>query len=95
MTDIIVSSGIEASFVSSWKGWDEMDTSDLYFYDVELLPDVFPAKVYEKVKELKDAGQVIDLGVWGQTSIIELSSREDEEPFFTSKVKLTLTEEVE
>lgn len=36
MADQKEAAGIESSLVKSWEGWDEMDTSDLYFYDVIL-----------------------------------------------------------
>lgn len=85
--------GIEASLVSSWEGWDEMDTSDLYFYDVELLPGIFPDEVYARVAQGKAEGKKIGLGVWGQTSQVELDMEGDEEPFFRAKVKLVLESE--
>lgn len=28
--------GIEKSFLTNWNGWDEVDTGDLQFYEVEL-----------------------------------------------------------
>lgn len=83
-------SGIESSLVSSWEGWDEMCTSDLYFYDVKLLPGVFPDEVYAYVA--KGEGKKIGLGVWGQISEVELDMEGDEEPFFRAKVKLVVVE---
>ncbi len=90
---VIAENGMEASFVESWEGWDEMDTSDLYFYDVKLLPGIFPAHVYEREAEVKASGGKIDLGIWGQTSVIELYDG-NEEPIFKSQFKLVLVEEV-
>lgn len=89
----IAEDGIEASFVESWEGWDEMDTSDMYFYDVKLKPGIFPQEVYQKEAEVKAAGGKIDLGLWCQTSVLELYDG-GEEPIFKSMFKLILAEEV-
>lgn len=94
MSEKMKADGIEASLISSWEGWDEMDTSDLYFYDVDLLPGVFPDKVYDRVAQAKAEGKKVGLGVWGQTSQVEVDI-EGEEPFFRAKVKLVVTEEIE
>jgi len=88
----VESSGIESSFVSTWEGWDEHGTSDLYFYDVNVLPGIFPEYVYDIIEKAKAEGKVIDLGLWGQTSQIELSIQ-GEEPFFSSRIRLTLVED--
>lgn len=84
--------GQEYSFISSWEGWDEMDAGDHYFYDVELLPGIFPEEIYAQVEKAKSEGQKVDLGVYGQSSLVEVYVS-GEEPIFTSKYKLVLSGE--
>lgn len=82
--------GLEFSLVESWCGWDEQDTSDFYFYDVKLREDVFGSDFIAKYE-----GQSLDLGLWMQSSVVEvyLSDREIDEPILKRKIKIVLEEE--
>ena len=75
--------GIEMNFVSSWEGWDEMGCSVLYFYKVQLKPDVLPFPIKEDVE--------YDLLVDCEKSIVEAYAVDETEyPVFTSKFKAVL-----
>lgn len=75
--------GIEMQFVNEWDGWDEQDCGVLYFYNVQLKPDVFPWLERDSVNW--------DLLVDTQKCIVAVyAPYEQDEPVFTSKFKATL-----
>lgn len=80
-----VISGIEFSLINSWEGWDEHGVSDLYFYNVKLKPEVFGEDFIKQYE-----GKTIDLGLWLQTSTIEIFVEDEEEPVLTKKVGLVI-----
>lgn len=80
--------GIEYSLLESWDGWDEHGVCDLYFYDVKLREDVFGKDFVECYAQDK-----VDLGMYLESSIIEIYVEGKEEPVLTKKVKLSFVEE--
>lgn len=82
------SKGIEFTLLESWDGWDEHGVCDLYFYDVKLREAVFGKEFVEKY-----AGRKVDLGMWLESSFVEIFVEDEEEPVLTKKVKLSFVEE--
>lgn len=80
--------GIEFSLVESWDGWDEHGVCDLYFYDVKLREDVFGKDFVECYAGLK-----VDMGMYLESSIVEIYVEGEDEPVLTKKVKLSFVEE--
>ena len=76
-------SGIEFSLLESWENWNEHGVTDLYFYNVKLRPEVFGEDFIKKYE-----GQIIDLGMWLGTSVMEVYVSGEEEPVLTKKLKL-------
>lgn len=80
--------GIDFSLVESWEGWDEHGVLDIMLYGVKLRPEVFGQEFVEKYKD-----QSLHLGLWLETSTLEVYSDQQDEPILTKKLKLTLVEE--
>lgn len=78
-------SGVEFSLIESWENWDEHGVSDLYFYNVKLLPEVFGEDFIKQYE-----GKNIDLGLWLSTSTIEVFVDGEEEAVLTKKLKLVI-----
>lgn len=83
------STGIEFFLISAWEGWEEHGVSDLYFYNVTLRPEVFGE---EFIKQYE--GKRIDIGMWLQTSTVDVyvDGENDDEPVLSKKLKLVLGE---
>lgn len=80
--------GIEFTLLNSWKGWDEHGVSDLYFYDVQLKPEVFGEEFIKKYE-----GKLMDLGMYLSISVIEVYVEGEDEPVLTKDVKLDFVNE--
>lgn len=78
-----MSKGLEFTFLSEWRSWDEIDTSDLHFNEVTL-NDVGRALLGDK------ADVVYSMVLFGQSSKIEFYDRDGDEPLATFDVKLVV-----
>ena len=74
--------GIEKSFLSNWSGWDEVDTGDFQFYNVNLNDETVN---YIGDKEL--VARIDSMYFSSQYSKVEFYDSEGE-PVFSKEVKL-------
>lgn len=47
MSEQVIASGIEANFVESWEGWDDLGDDMIQFYNVKLKKELFPTDLHE------------------------------------------------
>lgn len=45
----IISQGFEKFFIKNWSGWDNLETAEFVFYNVELVPGIFKMSQTENI----------------------------------------------